>query len=217
VIAILRGSFCHTPEIEVPSGRVDLRPPKIIAGISLTLLGERGHLPQGVITLPAILDTGFNRILEIDEWHLVKWAGIHKEHLDPIETDKSHEGRKYDLCRANLWLHRTPYAGPRRPGARSPILLRKSTHVRVMAPIGKPNPRLPLLGLTALIAKSLRVSIDGENSHFRISKSLRSTISDLYGESLTERRRTPGRSGWRLWRGVLDSVLVGDPVRLRTG
>jgi hypothetical protein len=180
VITILRGSFFRDQEIEVPSGRVDLRPPKIIVGISPTLAGEEDSLPQGVVTLPAILDTGFNRILEIDEWHLVKWADLHKEHLDPIETDKSHEGRKYDLCRANLWLHRTPYAGPRTPPARSPILLRRSRHVRVMAPIGKPNPRLPLFGLTALMANNLQVFIDGENSRFRIEKSLRSSLSDLY-------------------------------------
>jgi hypothetical protein len=180
VITILRGSFFRNQEIEVPSGRVDLRPPKIIVGISLTLAGEEDSLPPGVVTLPAILDTGFNRILEIDEGHLVRWAGLHKEHLDPIEKDKSHEGRKYDLCRANIWLHRTTYSGPRRPPARSPLLLGKSTHVRVMAPIGKPHPRLSLLGLMALVENNLQVFIDGERSRFRIEKSLRSSLSDLY-------------------------------------
>jgi hypothetical protein len=186
VITILRGPFCRKQQIEVLSGRVDLRPPKIIVGISLTLLGERDYLPSGVITLPAILDTGFNRILEIDEWHLVRWAGIHKQRLDPIETDKSHEGRKYDLYRANLWLHRTPYVGPRMPRDRSPILLRKSDQVRVMSPIGKPNPRLPLLGLGALIANNLQVRLDGEHTRFRIYKSLRTTLSDLYHKFLDE-------------------------------
>src|SRR5262245_30650387 len=114
-MTILRGSFLRAPEIEVPSGRVDLRPPKIIVGISLTLAGEEDSLPEGVITLPAILDTGFNRTLEIDETHLIRWAGLHKEHLVLMQKDRSHEGRKYDLCRANLWLHRTPYKGPRAP------------------------------------------------------------------------------------------------------
>jgi hypothetical protein len=184
VITILRGPFFRHKEIEVPSGRVDLRPPKIIVGISLTLVGEYAF-PHGVVTLPAILDTGFNRTLEIDEWHLVKWAGLRMEHLDPIEKDKSHEGRKYDLCKANLWLHRTPYAGPRRPPDRSPLLLENSRQVRVMAPIGKPNPRLPLLGLAALIANNLQVFIDGENSRFRIEKSLRSSLSELYREFFT--------------------------------
>jgi hypothetical protein len=186
VITILRGSFCHNPVIEIPWGRVDLRPPKLIVGISLTLVGERHYLPQGAITLPAILDTGFNRTLEIDEWHLIRWAGLRKEHLAPVPKEMSHEGRKYDLCKANLWLHRTPYAGPRAPGARSPILLRKSPQVRVMAPIGQPNPRLPLLGLTAVIANKLQVQINGERTRFRIYKSLRSTLSDLYHESLDE-------------------------------
>ena len=185
MITILRGSFFRQKEIDVPFGRIDLRPPKIIVGISLTLLGEEGSLPQGVMTLPAILDTGFNRILEIDEWHLIKWAGLRREHLTPIQKDKSHEGRKYDLCTANLWLHRTPYAGPWTPRAGSPMLLKHSTQVRVMAPIGKPNPRLPLLGLSALIANQLQVFIDGENSRFRIEKSLRSSLSELYRKYFT--------------------------------
>ncbi len=184
MFTILRGSFFRNQGIEVPSGRLDLRPPKIIVGISPTLVGE-STLPQGVITLPAILDTGFNRVLEIDEWHLIHWAGLHKEHLVPIETDKSHEGRKYDVCRANLWLHRTPYEGPRTPRVRSPLLLYKSRQVRVMAPMGKPNPRLPLLGLTALMQNHLRVSIDGENARFRVYKSFRLSLSDWYREYLS--------------------------------
>src|SRR5439155_20548720 len=93
--------------------------------------------------------------------------------------------RKYALCEANLWLHRTPYAGPRRPPARSPLLLGKSPHVRVMAPMGKPNPRLPLLGLMALVENNLQVFVDGENAHFRIAKSLRSSLSELYRELFT--------------------------------
>ena len=137
------------------------------------------------MTLPAILDTGFNRILEIDEWHLVKWAGLRKEHLKPIAKDRLHEGKKYDVCAANIWLHRTPYAGPRRPPARSPLLLKNSPQVRVMAPMGKPNPRLPLLGLTALIANNLQVFLDGEHSRFRIEKSLRASVSELYRQLFT--------------------------------
>jgi hypothetical protein len=133
-----------------------------------------------VLTLPAILDTGFNRILEIDEWHLVRWAGLRKEHLEMVEKERFHEGRKYALCTVNNWLHRTPYAGPRTPLAQSPLLLKGSRQVRVMAPIGKPNPRLPLLGLTALVDKKLKFCIDGENSRFRIYKSLKSSLMDFY-------------------------------------
>ena len=185
MITILRGSLFRQNEIDVPFGRVDLRPPKIIVGISLTLVGEEYGFSQDVITLPAILDTGFNRMLEIDEWHLVRWAGLRKEHLELTAKDRFHEGRKYDLYEANIWLHRTPYAGPRTPPARSPLLLEDSRQVRVMAPVGKPNPRLPLLGLTALIANNLQVLIDGENSRFRIERSLRSRLSELYREFFT--------------------------------
>jgi hypothetical protein len=128
----------------------------------LTIPGEEDSLPQRVLTLPAILDTGFNRTLEIDEWHLVHWAGLRKEHLVLTEKERFHEGRKYALCGANIWLHRMPYEGPSTTRARSPLRLRHSRQVRVMAPAGKPRPWLPLLGLTALVENNLRLSIDGE-------------------------------------------------------
>ena len=119
-MTILRGSLSLRKEIEGPSGRLDLRPPKILVGVSLTLVGEGKSFPQGLIAMPAILDTGFNRTLKIDERHLVRWAGLHEENLVSIEKDKSHDGRKYDICRANIWLHRTPYERPRTPRARPP-------------------------------------------------------------------------------------------------
>src|SRR5262249_22526555 len=158
---------------------------KIIVGISLTLVDEKSALPQGVVTLPAILDTGFNRTLEIDESHPVRWAGLRKEHLELAAKDRFHEGRKYDLCEANIWLHRTPYAGPRTPPAGSPLLLENSRQVRIMAPTGRPNPRLPLLGLMALVKNYLQVLIDGEHSRFRIKRSLRSSVSELYRRFFT--------------------------------
>jgi hypothetical protein len=85
VITILKGPFIGNSDIEVPMGRVDLRPPKIIVGISLTLTAE-DVFPQGANTLPAILDTGFNRTFEIDEWHLAHWAGLRKEHLKDLTS-----------------------------------------------------------------------------------------------------------------------------------
>ena len=185
MITILRGPLSLRKEIEVPSGRLDLRPPKLIVGVSLTLVDEGKSVSQRAITMPAILDIGFNRTLEIDEWHLVRWAGLHKENLESIEKNKSHEGRKYDLCRANIWLQRTPYAGPRAPRDQPPLLLKNSRQVRVMAPIGKPNPRLPLLGLTALIQSHLHVAIDGENARFRIYRSLRESLSEWYRDSFS--------------------------------
>ncbi len=180
MMTILRGPLLRSNYLAVPSGLIDLRPPKIIVGLSITLVDEDAALPPGAIILPAILDTGFNRTLEIDEWHLLHWAGLRKDHLETIAKEKVREGRKYDLCEANLWLHRTPYQGPGTPRAVSPILLETSAQIRVMATTGKPNPRLPLLGLNALIVNKLQVRIDGESSRFRIYRSLRSVISTFY-------------------------------------
>jgi hypothetical protein len=180
---IIRGPLYRGRFLAVPSGQIDLRPPKIIVGVSLTLLGERGSLPPGVVTLPAILDTGFNRTFEIDEGHLVRWAGIHKEHLETIARDKVHDDRKYDLCKATLWLHRVPFEGPLAPRAIPPMLLARSTQIRVMATTGKPNPRLPLLGLNALIENKLQARIDGENTWFRIDRSIKSILSSFFANS----------------------------------
>jgi hypothetical protein len=154
--------------------------PRLGQSLSLTLIGEGKSFNQRVITLPAILDTGFNRTLEIDEWHLVRWAGLRKEHLNPAAKNKSEDGRKYDLCEARIWLHRTPYEGPEAPRAQPPLLLANSRQVRVMAPIGKPHPRLPLLGPTALIENDLRVAINGERSRYRVYRSLGVSLSEWY-------------------------------------
>jgi hypothetical protein len=178
-MTILRGPILQGRYLAVPSGQVDLRPPKIIIGLSLTLPSERYSLPSEAVTLPTLLDTGFNRILEIDEWHLVHWAGLRKESLATIAKDRISDGRKYDLCEATLWLHRTPYEGPRMPRGRAPLMLDSATQVRVMATTGKPNPRLPLLGLDTLIQNDLQLRIDGAASRFRIYRSLKSIVSSF--------------------------------------
>jgi hypothetical protein len=54
-----------------------------------------------------------------------------------------------------------------------------------MASIGKPNPRLPLLGLTASVQYNLQVLIDGENSRFRVRRSLRMSLAEFYPEFFT--------------------------------
>jgi hypothetical protein len=176
--ALFRGSY-----LAVPGGRLDLRPPKIIVGLSVTLPSEDEALPQTAVILPAVLDTGVNRTLEIDEWHLLRWAGIHKEHLGTVAKDKVRDGRKYDLREANVWLHRTPYEGPTAPRTKSPILLEASTQIRVMATVGKPNPRLPLLGLDALIENKLQLRINGANTRFRIYRSIGTIVSSLFNDS----------------------------------
>jgi hypothetical protein len=182
-MTIIRSALFRGRYLAVPRGQMDLRPPKIIVGLSVALPSEHEALPQTAITLPTILDTGFNRTLEIDEWHLVHWAGIHKEHLGTVAKDKVRDGRKYDLCEAKIWLHRTPYEGPTAPRAESPILLEASTQIRVMATIGKPNPRLPLLGLNALIENQLQLRLNGANSRFRIYRSIRTILSSLFTDS----------------------------------
>jgi hypothetical protein len=58
-------------------------------------------------------------------------------------------------------------------------MLDSATQVRVMATTGKPNPRLPLLGLDTLIQNDLQLRIDGAASRFRIYRSLKSIVSSF--------------------------------------
>lgn len=164
MMTILRGRLSRSNYLEVPPGLLDLRPPKIVVGLSLTLVREDEALPKAAVVFPVILDTGFNRTFEIDEWHLIHWAGLQKDDLETIAKEKVREGRKYDLCEANLWIHRMPYEGPRTQRAGSPLLLEARAQIRVIATIGKPNPRIPLLGLNALVMNKLQLQVDGENT-----------------------------------------------------
>lgn len=176
MFTILRSPFPRAAggriSLGVPASTVDLRPPQLVVGISLTL-PEEEDFPEGVNIFPALIDTAYNRTLEIDEQHLVQWAGFHKDWLISLEKNRHLRGRAYGIFDANIWLHRLPYLKLRRPLARSPRLL-ECHQIRVMEPIGDPSPRLPIVGLDALVTDGLRLSVDGYTGNFRISQSLRS-------------------------------------------
>ena len=85
-----------------------------------------------------------------------------------------------------------------------------------MASIGKPNPRLPLLGLTALIENHLQVAIDGENSRFRVYRSLSCPYRDGIGSFSTsdaENPACPGSDCVEAW--VVEANLISNDDRSR--
>jgi len=153
--------------------KFDIRPPKIIVGLSVTLPAER-KFPPGVWTFPAALDTGLNRTLEIDERHLEKWAGTRKSYLRIIKANQQSDNGPYDECAVNIWLHRSPYTNPKSDRYDKPLHLENSGSIRVMHPIAdKLKPRLPILGLQALIDNDLDLKIETRRGVFVIRRSKR--------------------------------------------
>ena len=164
------------PVHNVSGGReIDRRSPKVIVGVSLTLPSEP-TLPAHVLTFPAVMDTGYNRVLEIDEWHLFHWAGYHRG-LFPgfqLNVPRFRDGRRHEKRYAGLWLHQTHYTGRWAHAGLSPLKLAKDTFIRVMlndpfdAKPAPPSPRFPLLGVEALVANGLKLTIDGGAETFEI-------------------------------------------------
>ncbi len=151
--------------------KFDIRPPKIIVGLSVTLPAERKFL-QGVWTFPAALDTGLNRTLEIDERHLEKWAGTRKSYLRIIKTNQQSDNGRYDECAVNIWLHRSPYTNPKSDRYDKPLHLENSGSIRVMHPLAdRLKPRLPILGLQALIDTDLDLKVETRRGVFVIWRS----------------------------------------------
>lgn len=178
---ILRGSFYRdnvgSKWVEIISSyqdvfdRLDVRPPKIIVAVSISHRSERS-LPEGSWAFPAVLDTGFNRVLEIDERHLERWTGYKKQYLDILRANQESENGVYDECAVNLWLHRAPYKNPRDHRDQAPLHLENSSIIRVMHESGDaPAPCMPLLGLQALIQNKLNLRIDSRHGFFVIDKS----------------------------------------------
>src|SRR5206468_2799883 len=102
-----------------------------------------------------------------------KWLVRYRKKVETLE-DQGSIKRKYYNSGVHIWLHRAPYEDFRKRPARPPLLLGKTKMMRVMVPQTQESwPRLPLLGLEALMANGLRLSVLGESSRFLISKTIR--------------------------------------------
>jgi hypothetical protein len=115
---------------------------------------------------PAILDTAHTHNFSIREEHLVRWAGLRREDLRSLGNLR-HLGRRLPLHAADVWLHRNV------PGQRDRLLdvppyrLDLPRGIAVY-PADSDFPRLPLLGLRALVTNNLLLSVDGDRSEVNL-------------------------------------------------
>jgi hypothetical protein len=166
-------------EIDTVWGKLPFLPPKLIVGLSLTeLKTERKKYPRNAVILPAIVDTGYTDVLEIDERHLYEPI-YSKEYIEQIKEDVGVETRqsgtghkiKHFLMPVQIWLHRHAYSDFRKRPVIDPFPLKETEQMRVIVhddPKAPYWPPLPLIGLQALRLNSLTLNVRPCNHTFSL-------------------------------------------------
>jgi hypothetical protein len=144
----------------VGSESVRLKKYEIIVWLSLTS-EKKVSWDAPVQRFPAILDTGHTHNLAIQSRHLAHWGGLEPDHERRIGHIR-HENLRLPLYHVNVWLHRNK-PGTLTVSMEEPLLL-ELQHGIAVYPVGVKYPRLPLLGLRALLSNNLHLVIDGEHA-----------------------------------------------------
>jgi hypothetical protein len=138
--------------------QVRLRAHQILIWVSLVARPPDGLAPTDR-RLPAILDTGHSHILSIQERHLTEWAGLSPTTLRHLGTVRE-RGRRVPLRSAGVFLYGNC------PGTLDVDLnrppFRLGTRQGIAVYEGGDFPRLPLLGMRALVENRLRLKVDGD-------------------------------------------------------
>src|SRR5262249_16957916 len=131
-----------------------LRPFQIIVQVSIS--PYRPWDPQSPV-IPALFDSGNNHIFSIQEHQLKRWGGIHPESLLYLGKIRETE-RTPSFCAAYIWIH-CNRAGSRELSDRKPFPLHLPEGIAVYPSDGSNYPRLPLLGLRAILNSELKLVI----------------------------------------------------------
>ena len=165
--------FDQPTRVQVRGRSFSVKRDQIVVWISITEKGVQ-QLDPRVPRFPAILDTGCNCTLLINEQHLTSWAGIHLGYLPQLLRMRV-AGQPVSHLAANAWLH------PNVPGKRDdlagqpPFLLELLPGIAVYpAKEGLSlYPRFPLLGMRAFRRAGLHIAIDCRRSRVTICSARR--------------------------------------------
>lgn len=138
--------------VDIRGESVLIRPFQIVVEVSIS--DALTWDPRTPI-LPALLDTGNNHNFSIQDDQLSRWAGIHSQGLTFLGTIRE-RARTLSLRRAHIWIHRNQ-SGNRDRRKGPPFLLALEEGIAVYPDDGSMHPRLPLLGLRAIIKNNLRL------------------------------------------------------------
>jgi hypothetical protein len=123
---------------------------------------------ENIPRFPALLDTGNNIGFSVQDRHLREWAGIDPnllEFLGNIEINEQVVTRR----EATVWLYPNVPGRQDTAGGWSPFRLDLSKGIAVyMQDAIPPGPRLPLLGLPALLDNDLDFWLDPERRHVTV-------------------------------------------------
>jgi hypothetical protein len=144
----------------VDAESVRLKKDQIIVWVSLTRVKDSQWNPA-TPHFPAILDTGHTHNFAIQNQHLIRWARIQSNTLRTLGSIR-HEGKRVPFHAARLWLHRNE-RGTAAVLSNDPVFLDLLGGIAVY-PDDSNYPRLPLLGLRAILSNRLHFAIDGERT-----------------------------------------------------
>jgi hypothetical protein len=103
---------------------------------------------------PAILDTGHGHNLSIAERQIARWSGAGLKRIGELEIDRV----RVVQHAADVRMHRNVSGKAELTGESYPLEMPQGISVLP----DEQAPRLPLIGLRAIIANKLRLLIDGE-------------------------------------------------------
>ena len=146
-------------EVHVGLQRVPIKPYQIILWVNLTAR-EVLELPPDAPRFPAILDTAHNHNFSIQSRHLTHWARVQPASLPRLRWIRE-GGRLAPVHAGHVWIH------PNVPGKRDEFSGAPAFRLRLdqglaVHPDDLVFPRLPLLGLRALVRNKPHFAMDPE-------------------------------------------------------
>jgi hypothetical protein len=140
---------------------------QVLVWVSVHLSGvlePEGNIPR----FPALLDTGNNLGFAVQERHLRDWAGIRHDLLEPLR-EINVNGQVVGLRKATVWLCSNVPGRQDASPERWPLRLEMRRGIAVYPPDpGPAGPRLPLLGLPALLENGLDCWLDPDRRHITV-------------------------------------------------
>ena len=148
---------------------------------------------ENIPRFPALLDTGNNFGFSVQDRHLREWAGIDPGLLELL-GDITIEGKVVTRREATVWLHPNVPGRQDAASGRPPFRLKMRKGIAVyIADAVPPGPRLPLLGLPALLENDLDFWLDPERRHVTVQPRTGQGHDPSPLSSVTRRRASPGR------------------------
>ena len=139
---------------------------EILVWVSLAVrdVMDAGQLPR----FPALIDTAHTHNFSIREEHLRRWAGVSPDAMHLGRGRVRQQGRHFPLRAAHLWMHSNLPGHWDRLAERPPHRIDVPEGI-VVYPADSNFPRLPLVGLWAIVRNKLDLTVKGRRGMVSLS------------------------------------------------